>query len=168
MSTDNGQRFTVNRPSGFIFYLSLMIYLPRMFFSPTDYSDFFTHYASVFLSPQRGHTLVVTAGNPTVGRLPADSTSSLPPSDPKGVALSTINPSKNTPHQTPHPQPSKKLIIIMFFICMCATPIGVGGDGGGFLLSAGGSFSTRPPTVTTSYVSFGDLLPVFLRPFDQP
>ena len=110
---------------------------------------------------------VVTAGNPTVGRLPADKRIS-PPSDPKGVALSTINPSKNTPHQTPPPQPSKKLIIIMFFICMCATPIGVGGDGGGFLLSVGGSFSTRPPTVTTSCVSFGDLLPVFLRPFDQP
>ena len=57
----------------------------------------------------------------------------------------------------------------MFFICMCATPIGVGGDGGGgFLLSVGASFSTRPPTVTTSYVSFGDLLPVFLRPYDHP
>ena len=50
---------------------------------------------------------VVTAGNPTVGRLPADNASHHPP-DPKGVALSTINPSKNTPHQTPHPQPSKK------------------------------------------------------------
>ena len=41
---------------------------------------------------------------------------------PKGVALSTINPSKNTPHQTPHPQPSKKLIIVMVF-CLYVRPL---------------------------------------------
>ena len=38
---------------------------------------------------------------------------------------------------------------------MC-DPFGVGRGGGGSLLSAGGSFSTRPPAVTTSCVSFGD------------
>ena len=50
---------------------------------------------------------VVTAGNPTKERLPADKRI-YPTTDPKGVALSKINLSKNTPRHTPHPQPSKK------------------------------------------------------------
>ena len=158
---------TVNsRPYGFIFYLSLLIYLQRMFLSPTDYSDFFTHYASVFLSPQRGHTLVVTAGNPTVGRLPADKRIS-PPSRPQRGR--TINHQSFKKYSSSNSTPSahkKAHNYNVFYLYVC-DPFRVG-RGGGFLLSVGGSFSTRPPTVTTSCVSFGDLLPVFLRPFDQP
>ena len=45
----------------------------------------------------------------------------------------------------------------MFFY-VGATPPGSGEGEGGFLLSAGGSFSTRPPAITTSCVSFGDAI----------